>query len=291
MRGLERAEQHEGERLGGLLRRCRTRIGPERSSLGTFLRLPIRIGKAVTQAEVAEAVGISRTWYTMLENDRQVRVSATVLARIADALTMDPMERATLFRLALPELRAASLTATSTAFLDAFGSFRRFMRKLWTATTEAEALILVREHAMTKLAPGWMQTCTRVGEGRWEYAATGDGFDGDRTRRADALLRAHLGEAAIDDIHFYTLMAQPGEVMTRSERDGRFPDLAEKRRRALDGVDWAELSAAMAIIRSQRGFAARLIAFHDAPHAFSEIELAQLSALADVTSLALSGRV
>jgi transcriptional regulator with XRE-family HTH domain len=291
VRGLERAEEHEQERLGGLLKRCRPRISPERASLGTFLRLPFRIGKAVTQEEVAEAAGISRPWYAMLENDRQVRVSAAVLARIADALTMDPTERATLFRLALPELRAASLTDTSTAILDAFGSYRGLMRRLWAATTEAEALTIVREHAMTQLAPTRMQTCTRIGEGCWEYATTGDGVDADSTKRTDARLRAHLGDAAIDDILFYTLMAQPGEVMTRSDRDRRFPDHPAKHRRALGGVELPDRPAAMAVIRSQRGFVARLFAIHHAPHAFSEVELAQLSALADVASLALSGRV
>jgi hypothetical protein len=136
---------------------------------------------------------------------------------------MDPTERATLFRLALPELRAASLTATSTAILDAFGSYRGLMRRLWAATTEAEALTITREHAMTQLAPTRMQTCTRIGEGCREYASTGDGVDADSTRRTDARFRAHLGDAAIDDILFYTLMAQPGEVMTRSQRTAVSP--------------------------------------------------------------------
>jgi transcriptional regulator with XRE-family HTH domain len=291
LRALEPAEVQEQERLGALLKRCRARIGAERASLGRFLRLPLRIGKAVTQEEVAEAAGISRQWYAMLENDRQVRVSAAVLARIADALSMDATERATLFRLAIPELRAPALTDTSTAILDAFGAYRRLMRRLWAATTEAEALTIVREHAMTHLAPTRMQTCTRIGEGCWEYASTGDGVDPDSATRTDARLRAHLGVAAIDDILFYTLMAQPGEVMTDSERDRRFPDLLAKIRRALGVVELPERPAAMAVIRSQRGFVARLFAIHHAPHAFSEVEVAQLSTLADVASCALSGRV
>ena len=44
------------EGLGGLLKRCRRRISPERPSLGLFLRMPGRIGKAVTQEEVAGGV-------------------------------------------------------------------------------------------------------------------------------------------------------------------------------------------------------------------------------------------
>jgi transcriptional regulator with XRE-family HTH domain len=125
-------------------KRCRGRIAPERASLGPYLRLPIRIGKLVTQEEVAEVVGISRVWYGMLENERPVRVSTAVLGRIADALMMDPVERASLFRLAFPELRSTSLADDSAGLLDTIGSLRLLTRRLWAATTEAEALTVVR---------------------------------------------------------------------------------------------------------------------------------------------------
>jgi hypothetical protein len=42
-------------------------------------------------------------------------------------------------------------------------------------------------------------------------------------------------------------------------------------------------------VRSRHGLTARIIASYHADHAFSEVERAQLSALADLTSLALSG--
>ncbi|MDB5040630.1 MAG: DNA-binding protein [Candidatus Eremiobacteraeota bacterium] len=284
--------QDEQERLSGLLKRCRARIGPERPSLGQCLRPPMRIGKAVSQEEVAEVVGISRQWYLMMESDRAARVSATVLARIADALMMDPAERAALFRLAVPELRSASLTDRSTAMLDAFGSLRLLTRPLWAATTEAEALTVVREYAMTQLAPVAMLTCTRVGEGRWDLAATGDSDNADRMKRLEAFVRERWGAAAIDDLCCYTLMVRPGELMTRSEREARFPDLAAKERPALEVVGLDDHSFAMASIQSQRGFVGRLAVLHTTTaRTYSEIELAQLSTLADLTSLALSGCV
>jgi transcriptional regulator with XRE-family HTH domain len=289
---LEGGDEHKHERLGGLLKRCRARIALNRASLGPYLRLPIRVGKAVTQEEVAEIVGISRQWYALLESDHPVRVSAAVLGRIADALMMDSTERATFFRLAVPELRSASLTVRSTAFLDAFGSMRSLMRRLWAASTQAEALTLVREYGSTQLAPDVMVTMTRIGEGRWDLAETGD--DVDLVRQLGSLtarLRESRGDTVFEDLLCYTLMAQPGELITRAERDTRFPELTAKDGPVLDDAGWPNMSFAMANLRTQDGFVARLMAFHQAPYPFSEIERAQLSTLADLTSLALSGCV
>ena len=286
-RRLGRAQEREGEPFGRLIRRCRTRLSPERPSLGPYLRLSTRIGKAVTQEEVAEVVGVSRQWYVMLEGERSVRVSAGVLARIADALMMDPAERTALFQLAVPELRSAPLTDTSTALLEAFGSLRRLTGRLWAASTETEALTLVREYAHAQLAPDVMVTCMRVGEGRWDRATSGD--DRDRVK-LHALICEHYGPGAIDDFHCYPYVATSGDLLTRPERDARFPDLAELRR-VLDAVDCSDFSCAMAQVRSQQGFVAQLQAVHHRAHAFSEVERAQLSALADLVSLAASGCV
>lgn len=289
----ERPEEREPDpnRLGGLLRRCRARLSPGRASLGTYLRPAIRIGKAVTQEEVAEAVGISRVWYAQLENDRPVRASATVLARIADALSMDPAERSTMFRLALPELRPTALANSSVECLEALGSLRRFMRPLWAASSEEEALTVVREHAMTLLSPVWTVTYTRVGEGRWDLSVTGDPDGGDGARQILGIVRERWGEAAADDVLGYTVMAQSGELMTGAERDSHFPDLAAKFRRVREAVGLADVSFAMANVRSRDGIIRRLMASYRAAHAYSAFERMQLSTLADLTSFALSGCV
>ena len=96
----------EEECLSKMLKRRRLSIDSCSESLGPYSRWPARLGKPVTQEEIAEAVGISRQWYSQLEGDRPTRVSVAVLARIADVLMMDSDERATLFRIALPELRS-----------------------------------------------------------------------------------------------------------------------------------------------------------------------------------------
>jgi transcriptional regulator with XRE-family HTH domain len=283
--------ERDPQRLGGLLKRCRARLSPGSASIGTHLRLPTRIGKAVTQEEVAEAAGISRVWYGLLESGRAVRISASVLARIADALVMDPAERSAMFRLALPELRSTALANSSLEILDAIGALRRVMRPLWAASNEEEALTVVREHAMSLLSPVWTVTYTRVGEGRWDLSVTGDRDGGDGARQILAIVRERWGEAAADDVLGYTALAQPGEIMTGAERDSRFPDLAEKFRLAREAVGLASVSFAMANVRARDGIIRRLMASYRTAHAYSAFEREQLSTLADLTSFALSGCV
>jgi DNA-binding XRE family transcriptional regulator len=87
-----------------LLRHFRVRIDPNEKALGPQPRLPCRRGKTVTQEELAECIGVSRYWYSMLESERPVRVSIFLLDRLARILMLSGEERATLFTLALPEL-------------------------------------------------------------------------------------------------------------------------------------------------------------------------------------------
>jgi transcriptional regulator with XRE-family HTH domain len=289
---LHPRQDEEQEGLGALLKRCRARIAAEKASLGPYLRLPVRVGKVVSQEEVAEAAGISRQWYGLMERDGTLRVSAGVLTRIADVLMMDEVERAALFRLALPELRSTFLTDRSTTVLDALGSVRRLTRRLLAASSESEALTLVREYAMAQFAPDVMLSATRIENGRWEFATTGDVED--RVQRFLTLFMLHVQQDGVhvpmmEDLYAYTLMAQPGELVTRAERDAVFPDLDVKVRDVLEAIDWSEVSFTLANVRSQGGFVARLVPLYHTAHASSPLERAELSTLADLTSLALSG--
>ena len=90
--------------LGPSLRMWRLRLGKDATTLGPYRRLPCRVGRLVTQEELAEAVGVSRTWYKMLECSVGVRTSLRLLVNIGDALMLSPSERARLFRVAFPEL-------------------------------------------------------------------------------------------------------------------------------------------------------------------------------------------
>ena len=83
-----------------------------RALLGTFIRahrerLPVS-GKAAgrrrtpgwRREELAEAAGVGLTWITWLEQGRDVSASPAALARLSDALLLNPAERASLFDLA-----------------------------------------------------------------------------------------------------------------------------------------------------------------------------------------------
>lgn len=83
-----------------------------RALLGAFIRahrerlpLPSTVtGRRRTpgwrREELAEATGVGVTWITWLEQGRDVSASPTALARLADALLLNPAERASLFDLA-----------------------------------------------------------------------------------------------------------------------------------------------------------------------------------------------
>ena len=83
-----------------------------RALLGAFIRahrerlpLPAKVvGRRRTpgwrREELAEATGVGVTWITWLEQGRDVSASPAALARLADALLLNPAERASLFDLA-----------------------------------------------------------------------------------------------------------------------------------------------------------------------------------------------
>lgn len=79
--------------LGTFLRQKRSRIDPSAQLLGTAKRAASRHGKPVSQEELAEAVGVSRVWYAMLENGTALRTSRRMLGALAGALMLDPSER------------------------------------------------------------------------------------------------------------------------------------------------------------------------------------------------------
>ena len=98
-----RLESRDG--LRSLIRGLRYRLEPSTARLGEHERLGSRRGKAVSQEELAEAIGVSRGWYAMLERGEPVQPSISMLSRLASALNASRDERCTLFQLAIPELQ------------------------------------------------------------------------------------------------------------------------------------------------------------------------------------------
>ncbi|MET0135802.1 MAG: helix-turn-helix transcriptional regulator [Kibdelosporangium sp.] len=83
--------------LAAFLRSRRERITPEQVGLppGGRRRTP-----GLRREEVAQIAGVGVTWYTWLEQGRDIKASDQVLDAIASTLRLDPHERAHMFTLA-----------------------------------------------------------------------------------------------------------------------------------------------------------------------------------------------
>jgi transcriptional regulator with XRE-family HTH domain len=83
--------------LGDFIRAQRERVAPAAVGLVAARR---RRTPGLRREEVAELSGLSTTWYTWIEQGRDVSVSPTALARLAQALRLDRAQRNYLFELA-----------------------------------------------------------------------------------------------------------------------------------------------------------------------------------------------
>ncbi|MDS1139238.1 helix-turn-helix transcriptional regulator [Pusillimonas sp. SM2304] len=83
--------------LGDFLRQARGRVQPESVGLPSGVR---RRTPGLRREEIAQLCGISVTWYTWIEQGRDVSVSAGVWSRLASVLDLARAERHYLFELA-----------------------------------------------------------------------------------------------------------------------------------------------------------------------------------------------
>ncbi|XRG80481.1 helix-turn-helix transcriptional regulator [Rossellomorea sp. GAMAL-10_SWC] len=93
--------------LSEFLKTQRSKINPQMVGLpvGTRRRTP-----GLRREEVAGLAGVSTTWYTWLEQGRDITVSNSVLDAISDALQLNKDERNYLYALALPEAEKRSFS-------------------------------------------------------------------------------------------------------------------------------------------------------------------------------------
>jgi transcriptional regulator with XRE-family HTH domain len=93
--------------LAAFLRSRRERIGPEQVGLPPTRR---RRTPGLRREEVAQLAGVGVTWYTWLEQGRDINPSAQVLDAVARTLRLDTHERSHLFTLAgLPDTAIATI--------------------------------------------------------------------------------------------------------------------------------------------------------------------------------------
>jgi transcriptional regulator with XRE-family HTH domain len=83
--------------LGAFLRSRRERLSPEDLGLAPGAR---RRTPGLRREEVAQLAGVGVTWYTWLEQGRQINASVQVLDAVARTLRLDGTEQAHLYRLA-----------------------------------------------------------------------------------------------------------------------------------------------------------------------------------------------
>ena len=96
------------KQLGAFLRARRESLDPQRLGLPRSGR---RRTPGLRREEVAMLADVGVTWYTWLEQGREVNPSAGVMQAVADALQCSPLETRHLFLLAgLPPVESANLT-------------------------------------------------------------------------------------------------------------------------------------------------------------------------------------
>lgn len=272
--------------LKTFLRGRRIRLDPSIRLLGDYERLPVRWGRPVTQEEMAEAVGITRVWYGMLESGSTVRTSVKILDRLATVLMLDPQERARLFELAVPEVGQIKLRDESKQVLESFTVIRTATKRLWAATTEVEALETVAEELADIVDDADLVFYVRrLGDGAWEWPYVLDRGLGKRNREAFESTTVDMTPDEIDEFVFYPQLLRPGEIGT--------PDLFTSRavRAAYDHFCDPRLDLGSLLhvrVSSRGGLIAGFTIKHRGHYVYLEEQRAIMATLADLTSVALS---
>jgi transcriptional regulator with XRE-family HTH domain len=274
-------EGHE-EALHRFVRERRLQLAPESLFLGEQPRLPNRIGKPVTQEEIAEHLGISRGWYSRFEVGAPVAFSLPLLNRLGDVLLLSAPERAKLMRLAMPEL-APIVSRDSTDLYEALGVVRRTVKRLWRATSETEILHVAGEEAR-QLVPCFELIIARrlltVDEVQLPQPG-GDSAARLAEARDCAISRFTPEQAARLDAFWQC--ALPGRIVSL---DTYPPDILRVIHLVLReyGIRWNLLLAAP--IRASTG-SAYVGGQSTRPHDVTELDRTMLTTMADFASLAL----
>jgi transcriptional regulator with XRE-family HTH domain len=120
--------------FGDFVRTHRERVTPAAIGLPSGKR---RRTPGLRREEVAQLCGLSTTWFTWIEQGRDVSISPSALARLAVALRLDRAERAYLFDLAGkrdPEhgkSETGNVSAALAACVDAVSAPAYILDRLW----------------------------------------------------------------------------------------------------------------------------------------------------------------
>ncbi|MFB4196776.1 helix-turn-helix transcriptional regulator [Streptomyces carpaticus] len=123
--------------LGAFLRSRRAQLQPREAGLGGGVATRRRV-PGLRREELALLAGVSKAYYTRLEQGQCMTASPSVLDALARALGLDEAERAHLHDLARPARGCGRMTHTESAHPR--------MRQLLSAVGTAPALVLGRRH-------------------------------------------------------------------------------------------------------------------------------------------------
>jgi len=190
--------------LGDFVRAQRERLNPASVGLVAPAR---RRTPGLRREEVAQLAGLSTTWYTWIEQGRDVSMSPAALARLARALGLRRAERAYLFELAgkrdpapgdgdADDLPPAVLDAVAAIESPAYLLDRHWNARSWNTAAE-------------RLFVGWLDGASDRNLLKFIFLAPGArslicDWD-ERARRVTAEFRAHCG-AHLDDASLQSLI-------------------------------------------------------------------------------------
>ena len=135
-------------------------ISPSRSDCRSRGR---RRTPGLRREEVAHLAGMGVTWYTWLEQGRDIKVSEQVLAAIAGTLRLDPYERAHLYTLAGHP--APPMERDSAAIPGAVLVMVRQLEPIPAALINARFDLLAGNRTYERLVGGWAICRSRTATG------------------------------------------------------------------------------------------------------------------------------
>lgn len=148
--------------LGRFLRARRARLGPEEFGMpaGSRRRTP-----GLRREEVALLAGVGITWYTWLEQGREINASIQVLDAVARTLRLDPAERRHLYVLAeaVPVLAGTCPGAVP----EAIGEIVRSLDPLPAVVSNGRFDTLAANEAYADLFSDWHESPCVHKNGLW----------------------------------------------------------------------------------------------------------------------------
>jgi transcriptional regulator with XRE-family HTH domain len=192
--------------LAAFLRGRRARVHPQDVGLpnGSRRRTP-----GLRREEVAQLADVGASWYTWLEQGRDIHVSEALLERLAQALRLSPSERSHLFVLAqgrMPSIKThaqASVSTTLRRVIDVhpYPAVVTTPRRDVVAMNEAAEVLFGKMVGQNSLRTMFANPKERKRRPTWEPDA----------RRLVALFRIEAGRAA-DRSEFDALVTELSET-------------------------------------------------------------------------------